>query len=140
MANWAGIARSNYFRVKDVTAYATAIPAEVSLRIASDPEGRVCVLANDTDDGGWPTQWWGDSDTDYEEHDFDIATLTAEHLVEGSIAVFMQVGAEKMRYLTGHAFAIDHKGVQVAVDLEDELTKKARAQYGDDVEITAASF
>jgi hypothetical protein len=41
----------------------------------------------------------------------DLFGEVAGHLVEGSVAVFIEVGAEKLRYLTGWAVAVNSSGV-----------------------------
>lgn len=48
-----------------------------------------------------------------------IPDLVAAHLVDGDVAVFLEVGAEKMRYLGGIAYAVNSQGESRTVSLED---------------------
>jgi len=45
--------------------------------------------------------------------------LIASHLLEGQVAIFMEIGLEKMRYLGGSATAINSAGESRTIDLED---------------------
>lgn len=47
-----------------------------------------------------------------------LPELVSAHLVDGDVAVFMEVGFEKMRYLGGLAYAINSAGDHRTVDLE----------------------
>ena len=129
MSDWYGKARSNYFRVKDELKFTKWLgsmeesPGE--LNVDKDKEGRLCIICS-TFFGGWPQ-----FDSDGEPIDF--AALLAPHLEENSIAVLQEIGAEKMRYLTGTAVALNAKGVtrevsicdiyKLAADLGGEVTK-----------------
>ncbi len=134
MANWYGTARSNYFRVKDkqkFTEWATSIDG---LELIEDEEGRVGLGCNHDYSGGWPDLVYNQDTDDYEE--IDVVKSVAAHLQEGSVAVFMEVGAEKMRYVTGWAVAVNHKGDTARVSLDD-IYKQA-AELGD--EVTKAEY
>lgn len=50
--------------------------------------------------------------------DLNIAEELAEHLQDGSVAVLMEIGAEKLRYLVGEAIAVNSKGESVTVNIE----------------------
>jgi hypothetical protein len=115
MANWYGHARTNYFRVKDVDKFCEWAKALGVLETETDA-GRVALLSAD-EYGGWPTSIFNEETEEYE--DIDIFQQVADHLEEGSVAVFMEVGAEKLRYLTGYAIAVNHKGDIVKVTLDD---------------------
>lgn len=52
----------------------------------------------------------------------------------------MEVGAEKLRYLTGAATAVDHRGRVVEVTLSDVYRKAARAFHVAESEITEATY
>jgi transcriptional antiterminator Rof (Rho-off) len=54
---------------------------------------------------------------DYEE--FDFALLLAAHLADGEVAVAMEAGAEKLRYVNGFAFAVNAAGDVRSVSLDD---------------------
>ena len=51
--------------------------------------------------------------------DVDLPGLVASHLCEDEVAIFLEVGAEKLRYLIGHATAINHRGERKTLDLSE---------------------
>src|SRR5699024_9208236 len=80
MVNYYANARSNYFRVKDLTAF-TREADRLGLEILSgDGNGLVMVTPRlaDFDDGAWPSEVW-DEDTG-EAENFDIAQWVSGHL------------------------------------------------------------
>lgn len=116
MADWYGHARTNYFRVKDQEVFTQWAESIGNLEVIDDAEGRVGLLSNN-EYGGWP-HFKHEGGTD-EEQEIDLFQEVAAHLQEGSVAVFMEVGAEKLRYLTGSAVAVNSKGQTVEVTLDD---------------------
>ena len=69
--------------------------------------------------------------------------LHVEHvadLVEGQVAVLMEVGSEKYRYVTGQTIAVRWDGRVVHLSLNDIYEKAAR-EFGVDVKsITPAEY
>lgn len=51
--------------------------------------------------------------------------LVARHLIDGDVAIFMEVGATKSRYLGGVALAVNSKGETRRIDLDDIYAKAA---------------
>jgi len=52
------------------------------------------------------------------EYDFDDFTKElATHLVDGWVAVMQEVGAEKLRYITGYGCAVNSKGEIINIDI-----------------------
>lgn len=134
MSQWYGTARSNYVRIKDMAALKEAIK-DINITIETDPEGRVAFFGNDSDSGGWPTV---EIDDGYEP--FDPAVSICPHMQEGEVLVCMQAGAEKQRYVTGHALAYSHLGQVCGVNLDD-IYQKAADQFKVRVlDITAAEY
>lgn len=118
MANWIGSARTNYFRVKDVEAFKTWAAA-TSLAVF-EQDGR-CAVYSEDEHGGWPEIVF-DNDTTDAHRDFDIVYELAQHVVEGEIVVCLEVGAEKLRYITGDAiaFRVTAAGIErVSIALRD---------------------
>lgn len=113
MADYHATARSNYFRVKDTDAFWAAVPDD--LEIVTGDNADVFALLCYSGDGAWPSEKY-DEDTD-ESVEIDVADIVAEHLAPGWVAVFMEAGAEKMRYVAGIAVAINEHGERVHVDL-----------------------
>lgn len=136
MANWYGAARSNYFRVANLGAFEHAM-RELDVEVFRDPDGRVCIWPDPatSDSGGWPSHRYdAANDEDVEVH---ITDVVAEHLASGEVAVLMECGAEKLRYLTGWAQAVNAAGEKRTVTLDDiyELAERdlgrpvSRAEY-----------
>lgn len=134
MANWIGSSRSNYFLVKDLAAFKAMVESQISELEVSGPEqsgerqGKVCLLiSKGSDSGALPnTRWDDEKDEDVE---IDLPSLIAPHLVEGEIVVLQEIGAEKLRYLTGYSIAFDHTGERVEVSLRD-IYALAMAKFG----------
>jgi hypothetical protein len=106
MANYYCASRTNYFRVKDETAF-RAWAKRRDLQIRDDNTkypGHFALSPDDGNDGAFPNY---DAERD-EEIDF-IAEL-AEHLAADSVAVMLETGAEKLRYLLGYAVAVNAQG------------------------------
>jgi len=87
-----------------------------------------------TDDGSWPSY---DVEGDTE---IDLVTELAQHLPKGQIAVLLEIGAEKLRYLTGMAIAVNHEGRVVELTLSDIYRKATRAFRVAESEITQATY
>lgn len=145
MANWYGTARSNYFRVRDLDTFKAALAINfgesIEVSEGTDLPGSVCLLEVDGD--GWPVCF--EPCTDFTpgaaaglcagcgcEHPAGgaprrelVEELIADHLVEGDVAVLLEVGAEKLRYLTGTAVAVNSRGEQVGLSLDEVYARAA---------------
>ena len=132
MANYYASARSNYFKVKDAEAFKAWVGSTPNLGLW-EKDGMFALYSTCPDSGGWPS-WYLDDDGD--ELYFEV-TDVAEFLTEDSIAVFMESGAEKLRYITGYAVAVNHKGETVQIGLGD-IYELARAKFG--IEPTVAEY
>ena len=107
MANYYASARSNYFQVKDSKVFEEWVDSIPGLGIFTkqgDSATLYAICDNGGDACGWPSY---DHENDRE---IDLAEELAEHLAEGQVAVLIEVGAEKLRYLSGHAVAVNWKG------------------------------
>lgn len=113
MANWYGTARSNYFKVNDEAEFRKALEG-VDIQIRC--EGGVVSLFGDGDSGGWPSGRWDENDEEFVE--VDLCGIIQEHIAPGDCAILMEVGAEKMCYLTGRAVAVTAAEVSI-VSLDD---------------------
>lgn len=130
MSNWYGTARSNYFAVKDMDAFLAWAEA-LSLEVLNDNEMPTLVAiapATSTDTGDWPSHRFIDvedenvEDPDETEDEVDIVQELAAHLADGQVAVLISAGAEKLRYVTGHAVAFDNTGKAVEISLSQIYT------------------
>lgn len=131
MSNSTCMGRTNYFQVRNLAAFKKALEKVPDVEVVEkDATGQpgIAVLANCQDTGSWPS-FMLDADGDPTEDEVDIAGIIAEHLVEGSIAVVMEVGFEKKRYGFGWSMAIDHTGRRVELSL-DAIYDKAQEAFG----------
>lgn len=123
MATYYATARSNYFQVKDIKAFQDAMDehnVEVWVQEPTESTEPVLVGVTPEDSDGWPSVVFNEITQECE--DVDFFSLVASHLVEGSVAIFMEVGAEKLRYVLGYAHAINSAGQSVNVSLNDIYT------------------
>jgi hypothetical protein len=124
MANWRGTSRSNYFRVKDAQAF-EADMAKFQIPYwpgEADKNDMYAISGRDDEDGYWPSAYPAD-DEDDEAIEFDIYEVVASHLADDEVAILMEAGAEKLRYVTGVAVAINNKGGVEEVKLDDIYEK-----------------
>ena len=121
MANFEGTARTNYFQVKDDSAF-RAWAHHHSLQVLDGPGG-VALLPSVFDDGGFCLRHEEDDDSE----GLDIVDAITEHLAPGSVAVVMEIGHEKMRYLSGWAVAFNDRGDRVQLSLDDIYDLALRA-------------
>jgi hypothetical protein len=136
MADWNGMARSNYFRVKDEAAF-RKWAEDLELEVITDSEGRFGVYSK-TEDGGFPSERLSEDEEEME--DLDFPDELAAHLVEGSIAILMTAGHEKDRYVSGYAIALNSEGKRVELVLSDIYTKAAEFFQIDIGNITQATY
>lgn len=137
MANYYGTARSNYFKVKDLSEFTKALKdIEVEIVSPESDDGTVALLSRDADGAGWPTSAYNEARDEYE--DIDLPALIAPHLEDGWVCVLMEVGNEKMRYLVGYADAFNNKGEAVHVSLNEIFDRAKAAGLGE--HITDASW
>lgn len=128
MANWSGIARTNYVKVKDVDAL-TKFLDDFSVKIHKHPTMPSYVMFSPcemSDYGGFEYQAYDEDDNEVE---FSWANDIAPHLCEGQILIVHEVGWEKLRYLTGHATAVTWDGRETWLSIDD-IYEKARTELG----------
>lgn len=121
MPNYECTCRSNYFQVKDPEAFEAMIQT-VSESVGfwkNDPDGSYAVYG--LSGGGWPdeTNGYDEDGEELETEGINFHDLVSEHLADEEVAIFMQVGNEGMRYVTGFALAINNRGEMRQVDLDD---------------------
>ena len=131
MANWTGTARSNYVYFKPGTL--DALKKLFDIKTETDPVGRRAIFP-DTDNGSVPDLYDPDIEQiklledlgmDLAKNDDgevdDLTMLDVIHLCleENEIFIWMEIGAEKSRYVTGLAQAYDRTGMIKQVDLID---------------------
>jgi hypothetical protein len=126
MANYYASCRSNYFAVKSEEAFREWADTVPDIEIHFNSE-KFCLLGNNADGAGWPSYRCSE---DSEDEDFDLEQELSEHLAEGEVAVLMEVGAEKLRYLVGYATAVSWTGEVGRISIDDVYAKAAGAFVG----------
>lgn len=155
MSNYDATARSNRFLVKDVDALkehlgrygltATTFdqPYAGDLIVSAGERGRPANEVTLFSSGGWPPL---DEDSTAARLELDDVTeetwiqlglddiglegLIASHLEENQVAILVEVGQEKLRYLGGTAVAVNAAGETRRVDLDDILELAAQLTIG----------
>ena len=116
MANYIGAARTNYFKVKDDKAFLDAMGDISNIEVVQNENG-YALLGDDPDSGSFPS-WDHDFETD-EDIEIELSKIVASHLVDNEVAIFMEAGAEKLRYINGYAEAVNNKGEHQEISLMD---------------------
>lgn len=138
MANYYASCRSNYFKVKNPVEFKEAmekLKGEVTL---CEENGVYCILGNCPDGGGWPTSIYN-SPGDREPSDFDLGQFVSQFLGDGEVAIFLETGAEKLRYLVGHAIAWNNWGEYRMIDI-NQIYQLARELTDRPDDITCAEY
>lgn len=124
MANYYASARTNYFAVTDLEAFKADLESKTSsVQVVSKEEDGltlVALLGNDDDGAGFPFEY---EDEDGEYVELDWAEIFKAHLEDGWVAIIMESGAEKLRYIAGYAVAYNSKGETVSLNLDDIYDK-----------------
>lgn len=127
MANYIPIARSNYFKVKDVAAFKARFNGMQGMEVTMSDDDTMVGLLCTEGEGAWPSDLFNDRTEEYESYDF-IEDLRS-HLVPGEVVVLMEVGYEKMRYVVGVAQAFTDTGEVIVVTLDD-IYNMAKEKFG----------
>lgn len=124
MANYTAYFRSNYFAVKDVAQFQTFCTAfQLELITTTEDNQTLYGFLNEDSEGGIPVTRFREATDDGEEADF-MSELAA-HLLDDYVAIVMEIGYEKMRYLSGSAYAVNAKGEMMSVELDEIYERSA---------------
>jgi hypothetical protein len=130
MADWYGTARSNYVKVADKEGLNKALePFEMDVH--HNMEDDTVAFFGIDQYGGWPG-WcdvYNEEKDQYDEVEFDPETHIVPYLADGEVLIMMECGAEKLRYITGHASAFTKGKPSVYLSLGD-IYKKAAEAFG----------
>lgn len=140
MANYYGQARTNYFAVKDADAFLADmadLPVEVITETTDSGETLYGFLDANQDGAGLDYSRIieiENEDGEVEETNVDIfwTDILASHLADGHVAILMEIGSEKYRYLSGYAVAVNSKGETREVILSKDIDALAH-ELGDHV-------
>jgi hypothetical protein len=127
MANYYEKARTNYFNVKDASAFDKFIALfNGSIEVMPhETEGTLALLFDE--ETGIPITYYDHEAEDWV--DVDFMDMLSQHLTDDSIAVIEAVGSEKMRYLVGYAIAVNSKGQRVDINIA-EIYERAKEKFG----------
>ena len=126
MANYYSMARSNYFKVVNDSEFEEWADRRC-IEYQKKENGTYVLLA----DEGWSLY---DPET---EEEYDIAEELQGFIEPGDVAVLIEIGWEKLRYLTAEAVAVSSKEIE-HVDLYRIYDLAHR--MGDGRDITAAEY
>jgi len=136
MANYYASCRSNYFKVKDEDAFILAMSEIPGIEVSQEANDTFCLLGGDPDGAGWPS-WVQDDDG--KDIEIDLPLEVSKYLADGEVAIFMESGAEKLRYVVGYAVAINSQGEQVSIGLND-IYDMARGLTDRPQDVTVAEY
>lgn len=121
--------RSNFVRVKDEQAFRDFL-APFDCWLSRDPrDGRVGLFCLES--VGTPSRH-GDKTTD-DEPLVDCVEEICEHLCEGEVLIIEEVGCQEnfpFAHLAGVAYAYNHKGECLFVNMASALREKVAAEWG----------
>jgi len=112
MANYYCSCRTNYFEVKDLKAFKEWC-GQYPVQFITGDGNLVGLIGDDPNGGSWPTY---NDDTD---EDIAFAAELSEHLADNSVAILMEAGSEKSRYVIGYAVAINAAGERLVISIDD---------------------
>jgi hypothetical protein len=133
MADWYGICRSNYFRVKDETSFlkwTERFDVEI-IRDNADGISRFGFYSTEFH-GGLPTFYDEEAEERGEDCVVSILDEISSYLADGETAVIQEAGAEKLRYVTGRSYAIHSSGEHVKVCI-DGIYAIAESKFGGNI-------
>jgi len=125
MSNYYGYARSNYFKVKDKEQF-KQLCSNLNVEMI-EKDDKVGFICSEDDCGSLPSSVYDEINED--DVDIDLIDEISNHLVEGEVAVMMESGHEKLCYVTGYAVAVNWKGEEISISLND-IYEKAQKELG----------
>jgi hypothetical protein len=140
MANYYATARSNYFRVKNAQAFEEWCSERNLDCWANSYEGvgdRYAIAPSADVEAGWPSYDLDEATDEY--YEIDLPKELASHLDPRDIAILIEVGSEKLRYLTGEAVAVHASGKTIRISLDD-IYDQAILEFEGDITITEATY
>ena len=142
MANWYGMARSSYVRVKDPEAFKKYVEMFPATCITErNPETGEVLYGwySDDENGNIPMAWFQEEELEELEklipHLFEEEAIDQDHSIldyihhffeENEVMIVLEAGSEKARYVTGSGIAINHEGKHSAIELYSSLIKQAK--------------
>lgn len=121
MSNYYAAWRSNYFTVKNAKKFSEWAKSltDTTFEVSEDGTKAALFQGNSGDGGGIPACRKIIKEDGDEWVEIDLLDELSKHLVQGSVAILMETGAEKLRYLNGVAFAVNSDGDTIQLSLND---------------------
>ena len=121
MANYIAQGRTNYFAVKDAEAFLADIAkcnVQVISRETESGETLYGFLDNEEGEG---IDWfaWSADDDHPDEPEMTWGEFFKTHLADGWVAVILNIGSEKYRFLNGEATGYNNKGEEKFISIND---------------------
>lgn len=129
MANYFGTWRTNFFQPRDLDAFTEWAGAVAGADYRQ--EGDLVAIFQGESDGGLPGLRF--TNDDELEVEIDFLEELRTHVAPGAVAIVLEIGAEKLRYLNGAAIAIRgaHAGEEapemIQITLDDIYERVATA-------------
>lgn len=108
MANYYSVCRTNYFRVKVEEDFESCMK-NYSVEVHKNGEHYALISECES---GFPA-------LDEDDNEIEFSSVVADHLKDNEVAIFMEAGREKTRYVAGSALAINNRHETKFVDLYD---------------------
>ena len=115
MSNYDAICRSNNFQVKDRDAFLSEMKQYKTLVVDETPRGFLVYVS--TDGEGWPS--YVDSEDNDDMDEINIFAIIGKHLEDDEVAIFMEVGHQKLVYVGGYAVAINNRLEERCISLDE---------------------
>lgn len=134
MANYVATGRSNYFSVKDPEKLAEFC-AKYNLESWHNNKKGLYAFTS-ANEGGLYSDLGPDEPFHFDQFVQDLAS----NLQENQVAVYQEVGNEKLHYVNGYSLAVHSSGKVVEVSIEDIYEKAAREFGVNEGAIELASY
>ena len=122
MADYSANFRTNYFWTKDPAAFIAWVATIPGLEAhQKDPTRTDCAYALLCE--GSEPQFTNDGDL------IDLPSEVAKHLADNEVAILIEIGHEKLRYLVGTAQAVHSDGRSISLSLCD-IYRQAEDEFG----------
>jgi hypothetical protein len=135
MANWYGVARTNYVHITDIEALKKELEVADIKVYGGKKEGTYAFFPSDSEDGDFPTSYWKEgkgADDPGEDVDFFLEDIVMKYVPENEVFVIQGSGAEKQRYVTGYSSAFikqDGEVHSLHINLDD-IYATAKNEWG----------
>lgn len=113
MANYYASSRTSYVKVKDkkkFNEWEKEVPGRLIMKEDKEHGTLYGFCFDDDDCGGIPDSRYDEEKDDFVE--FNIYEEIQPHISDGWAITFIEVGAEKLRYLVGHAVIVTQDTIE----------------------------